>query len=88
MYTVFSKNDCDYCKKAVAKLKAKGLPCLEIKLGSDIPSRDVFIDLIKSLAPVDAVVKSVPQIFKSGEYIGGFDDLVLSMQEGVNEPSL
>ena len=65
---VYSKKPCPYCEQAKSLLTRKEIPYREL----DITRPDV-LDQIRELVPG---VKTVPQIFIDGKYIGGYTDLV------------
>lgn len=76
MFTVYSKPDCGFCEKAKSLLDAKQISYDEIIVANDKRSSDgkkyVTVDELRKLIPN---VRSVPQIFKENEYIGGYDAL-------------
>lgn len=67
MYTVFSKDNCQYCEMAKRLLDANQQDYLEVKLG-----RDMQIDEFKTRYPNQ---RTVPLILKDGQEIGGYQDL-------------
>lgn len=68
MYVVYSKEQCPQCTQAVTMLRAKGQEFTVLKLGEDYTREELF-----EKCPVP--VRSVPQIFKDGEYVGGVQEL-------------
>ena len=73
MYTVYSKQGCSSCENAKELLTAKGLD-FEVKmLGEDYSLMEMF-----EVAPRSH--KTFPMILKDGEYLGGFDKLLESLQ--------
>ena len=70
---VWSQTRCSYCDQAKALLAAKGIAFEERLIGDGYTKQDL----------VEAVpnARSVPQIFLYGEYIGGFDQLKMKLQE-------
>jgi glutaredoxin len=81
-YRVFSKPGCQYCEQAKALLTEKGLPFDEyvIDVGQVKDSRKSYVtlDYLKNLIPG---VRTVPQIFKDDELIGGFEALKQSLSK-------
>ena len=71
---VYSKKDCPYCSMAMEELKLRGIPFDKIDLK----------EIGKTAAEVTGRkdVKSVPQIYISGEYVGGYNELM----EFLNKP--
>jgi len=72
MFTVFTKDNCTYCDQAKALLSAKGIPFSVKKLGEDI-TRDELLALIPT-------ARTMPQILKDGQPIGGFMELRAQLQ--------
>ena len=68
MYTIYSKPNCGYCLQVKQLLEMEELPFEYKQLGTHY-SLDEFM----TLAPN---AKSFPQVFKDGECIGGFNNLV------------
>lgn len=65
MYKIYTKAGCSYCCKAKSLLETKGLQYEEI------PVDDTARQFLTSIG-----AKTVPQIFVSGIYIGGYNELV------------
>jgi glutaredoxin len=76
MYEIYSKPNCPYCEQAKALLTSLKLPFTEyiIDVGQvkDPKKTYVTVDQLKQRVPS---AKTVPQIFKDGQLIGGFDAL-------------
>jgi len=72
MYTVFTKDNCTFCDQAKALLTTKGIPFSVKKLGEDI-TRDELLALIPT-------ARTMPQILKDGQLIGGFTELRAQLQ--------
>lgn len=68
MILVYTKDNCPYCVKAKALLKAQNMEYTEVRIGSDI-TRDEFLETFPN-------ARTVPQIVFNGELVGGYDDLV------------
>lgn len=69
MYTVITRNKCNFCDTAKALLKGAGQGYTEYNVQSD--SSKWVLSLMKQ-----AGLKTVPQIFSSdGTHIGGYSEL-------------
>ena len=71
---VYSKKDCPFCSMAKEELRLRGIPFDDIDLA----------EIGKSAAEVTGRkdVKSVPQVYIAGEYVGGYKELL----ELLNKP--
>lgn len=67
MYTVYSKENCQYCEMAKKLLEANLQSYTEIRIG-----RDISVDEFKSKYPYE---RTAPLVLKDGQRIGGFRDL-------------
>ena len=67
MFTVYTKDNCSFCDQAKQLLTAKGIPFQAIKLGEGI-SRDELLAKIPT-------ARTMPQILKDDQPIGGFTEL-------------
>ena len=69
MYTIISRDQCNFCDAAKAILKGRGYPYTEYNVQSQ--SSRWVLTLIKQ-----ASMTTVPQIFDpSGNYVGGYTEL-------------
>lgn len=68
MYTVYSKDDCQFCVKAKSLFAEMGIKYKEIKVGEDISSEDY-----RSMVPG---FTTVPGIWHDKAFIGGYTDLL------------
>lgn len=68
MFWVYGSDNCPWCDKAVALLKANGHAVVYIDVGSRKEFRDPSW-------------KTVPQIFDMAYHVGGFEDLVTYLEE-------
>ena len=69
MYTMITRNDCKYCDKAKALLKANNIDFTTYNVEEG--SSKWVLSLMK-----EANIKTVPQIFASnGSLVGGYRDL-------------
>ena len=65
---VYSKKPCPYCEQAKTLLTRKNISYTELDM-----TRTEVLDKLRELVPG---VKTVPQIFIDGTYVGGYTDLV------------
>jgi len=68
MITIYGKANCGFCTKAKSLAETKSLS-YEYK---DVGINKDTLNELMDLAPVQ--VKSVPQIFVGGQYVGGFNE--------------
>ncbi|AOY76148.1 glutaredoxin 3 [Clostridium formicaceticum] len=73
--TLYTKDYCPYCKRAVALLQSKNVAFNEI----DVTHDETTFKEIQAKTGWD----TVPQIFIHGEFIGGCDDLYALEKQGV-----
>ena len=66
-WTIYSKDQCPYCDKA--KFALRDEPNVEVKNINDDP--DYFTELME----LNPAARTMPQIFRDGKLIGGFDQL-------------
>lgn len=67
MITVYSKNNCPFCDRAIALLENKEIPFKVIKMEENTGAREFLME---------QGLRSVPQIFKNGILLpGGFQGL-------------
>ena len=82
MFTIYSKPACTYCDQAKGLLESKGLTFQELILDvgqvKDPSKTYTTVNQLKQRVP-DA--RTVPQIFKGDELIGGFDALKLHLSK-------
>lgn len=69
---VWSKPFCPYCVSAKSLLTNKGYEIEEKVIGNGF-TREQLLEAVPN-------VRTVPQIFLDGEYVGGYDDLVKHFQ--------
>jgi|TARA_B110000908_G_scaffold26580_1_gene30874 ribonucleoside-diphosphate reductase alpha chain len=72
---VYSKPDCPFCQLAKEEMRLRGIPYDEVNL----------TEVGKTAAEVTGRkdVKTVPQIYIGGEYIGGYEDLMSYLDKEV-----
>ena len=69
---IFTKPTCPHCIKAKALLTTKSIKYVEYILGQNGVTKETVEHKIGN----GAQIKTVPQIFLDGKYIGGCEDLV------------
>ena len=75
MYTIITRDQCNFCDSAKAMLKGSGFQYTEYNVQSQ--SSRWVLSLIKK-----AGLTTVPQIFDpSGNYIGGYTELKAKMEK-------
>lgn len=67
MFTVYTKDNCPFCDQAKALLTQKGIPFAALKLGEDITREELLAKI--------PTARTMPQILKDDEPIGGFVEL-------------
>lgn len=71
---VYSKRDCPFCAMAMEELKLRGIPFEKIDLA----------EIGKTAAEVTGrKVKTVPQIYIEGQYVGGYDELMAYLSKPI-----
>ena len=68
MLDVYTRPTCIWCIRAKELLNSKGIPFKNLDINDD-----EFRKELKEIAPG---IKTIPQIFKDGKRIGGYEDLV------------
>ena len=76
---IFTGPGCSYCDRAKTELRERGLAFVE----RDISDQTVLAEFRDRLPRT----KSIPQIFVDGKHIGGFEDLMLQLQQTEREDS-
>lgn len=75
---VYSKKNCPFCSMAMEELKLRGIPYDKIDLA----------DIGKTAAEVTGrKVKTVPQIYIGGKYIGGYEELMKHLETPFEDDS-
>ena len=67
MFTVYTKDNCGYCDAAKQLLTSKGIPFMALKLGQDITREELIAKI--------PTARTMPQILKDDEPIGGYTEL-------------
>ena len=74
---IYGKAKCPFCQMAKEELSLRGIPFDYVDLE----------ELGKSAAEVTGrKVKTVPQIYIDGRYVGGYDDLIKELSTGDSAP--
>lgn len=69
---VWSKENCTFCDRAKSLLLSKNIPFEERKIGDGWTKEQLLSEVPSA--------RSVPQIFMSGQYIGGYAELANSLK--------
>ena len=69
VYTVFSKNNCSYCVRAIELIRSNNFQVVVKK----IDESDEFFAEMRKLAPL---MRTMPVIMKDNQLIGGYSDLL------------
>lgn len=80
MITVYTKDNCPFCERAKAFLKAKDIAFDEVHLSEvfdpiGIPSARKYITK-EQLLEIIPTARTMPQIVIDGEPIGGYNELI------------
>ena len=68
MFDIYTRPTCFWCVRAKHLLESKGISYRDLDINND--------DLRKELKIKAPGIKTIPQIFKDGKRIGGYEDLV------------
>ena len=68
MFDMYTRPTCFWCVRAKHLLESKGIIYRDLDINND--------DLRKELKIKAPGIKTIPQIFKDGKRIGGYEDLV------------
>ena len=68
MFDVYTRPSCFWCVRAKHLLESKGISYRNLDINND--------NLRKELKIKAPGIKTIPQIFKDGNRIGGYEDLV------------
>lgn len=79
--TIYTRDLCSYCSRAIALLKKKGVDFQEINAGMDANKRREMIQRAQGAS-------TYPQIFIGNEHIGGCDDLMMLERSGALDAML
>lgn len=70
MITIYGKQSCSFCKKAVALCEEKNIRHIYIDMD------DAEIDRVVLSRALGFQIMTVPQILHMGDYIGGYEDFL------------
>ena len=73
MFDMYTRPTCFWCVRAKHLLESKGISYRDLDINND--------DLRKELKITAPGIKTIPQIFKDGKRIGGYEDLVEYFKE-------
>ncbi|MGH1422011.1 MAG: glutaredoxin 3 [Hyphomonas sp.] len=79
--TIYTRQLCPYCTRAVALLEKKGAAYVEIDAGMDAKKKAEMVER-------SGGARTFPQIFIGGKHIGGCDDLMALDRSGKLDPLL
>ena len=68
MFDMYTRPTCFWCVRAKHLLESKGISYRDLDINND--------DLRKELKIKAPGIKTIPQIFKDGKRIGGYEELV------------
>jgi glutaredoxin 3 len=68
VFDMYTRPTCFWCVRAKHLLESKGISYRDLDINND--------DLRKELKIKAPGIKTIPQIFKDGKRIGGYEDLV------------
>lgn len=71
MYILYTKENCPNCDKAKNLLRTKGIPFETIQLGEDITREELLAKI--------PTARTMPQIMKDSQLIGGYSELARSL---------
>ncbi len=78
--TIYTRDFCGYCTRAMALLRSKGVDFTEIDAGNDFEKKREMVQRSGR--------NTFPQIFINGQHIGGSDDLFALDARGGLDPLL
>ena len=79
--TIYTRDFCPYCSRALKLLKEKGASFTEIKAGMDAKKKQEMIQR-------SGGGRTFPQIFIDETHIGGCDDMMALERKGALDPLL
>lgn len=72
MWTLYSKNNCIFCEKAKFALKGQ-----EVEIKNVEDNRDFFDELLRRVPNA----RTMPQVFRGDQHIGGYNELQLLLDK-------
>ena len=79
--TIYTRQFCPYCTRAVSLLKSKNVEFNEIDAGMDAQKKAEMVER-------SGGGRTFPQIFIADQYIGGCDDMMALERSGKLDPLL
>lgn len=79
--TIYTRQFCPYCTRAVSLLEKKGVAFLEIDAGMDVKKKAEMVER-------SGGARTFPQIFIGATHVGGCDDLMAMDRAGKLDPLL
>lgn len=79
--TIYTREFCPYCSRALSLLKQKGVTFDQIKAGMDVQKKQ---EMIKR----SGGARTFPQIFIGDTHIGGCDEMMALEHKGALDPML
>ena len=79
--TIYTREFCPYCTRALHLLKQKGVDFNQIKAGMDAKKKQEMIKRSNG-------ARTFPQIFIGDTHIGGCDDMMALERKGALDPML
>ena len=73
LYTVYSKNNCSFCDRAITLLEDLNHQVIVKKIDEDI----AYFTEMREKAPA---MRTMPVIFENNDLIGGYSDLINSLE--------
>jgi len=71
-FTVYTQDGCIFCTRAIELLQSKNQAVNVINVNADPETKHLFHR---------HGFKTVPQIYHNGKHVGGYDDLVIYLEE-------
>lgn len=72
-FTIYSKPDCSFCEQAKALLKSKNIPFNEMIIDvGQVKDPAKTYTTTQSLLAILPSARTIPQIFRGEEHIGGY----------------
>lgn len=79
--TIYTRQMCPYCYRAVALLEKKGSVFIEIDAGMDAAKKSEMVER-------SGGARTFPQIFVGNQHVGGCDELMALDRSGKLDPLL
>jgi glutaredoxin 3 len=76
--TIYTKSNCGFCIKAKQLMETHGIKYTEVDITHD---KEAHRNLLAECAKINVFPKSVPQVWRNEEYLGGFAELQKSIYE-------